>query len=120
MTTNFSRYELSSGEAPNFVKGMDHFDISRAIASLDPISRVRFWSTFEPTVEFPYPSFAGVGSSIDDMAAVISGSKPATILTPGDLDTGKPAVATFLDFIRDTGDRLAPWHLLPPQTPMVA
>ena len=58
---------------------MDRSDILLATSNQTPSDRVKFWSTFQSTLELPSPSFA-TGSAADDVSAVVAGSKPATIL----------------------------------------
>jgi hypothetical protein len=71
-------------------------EVANATHHLDPASRVEYWSTFQSVPEMPYPSFAS-GWTIDDIAAVIAGSKPAALLCFDDVYGDVPTVEGFLE-----------------------
>jgi len=64
---------------------MDRLEVVNATRDLSPGERVRFWSTFQSSDEDTYPSVI-TGKTVDDVSAVLSGSKPATILELEDLE----------------------------------
>lgn len=66
--------------------------------------RVQFWSSFESSVETPFPAMA-TGKFIDDIAAVFAGSKPATMFSPRIL--GNPAVRMLIAEEGDAFNRLS-------------
>lgn len=73
----------SSIETPRFTLDMNRAAVIEAVRDLDPSALVRFWASFQPTSEVLFPSVA-TGRSADDLAAVLAGSKPATILLEHD------------------------------------
>ena len=72
-------------EIPSFTIDMDRAAVSKAVIDLEPEALVQFWASFQPTAEVLFPSVA-TGRTADDFAAVLSGSKPATILLEHDFD----------------------------------
>jgi len=81
-----------------FVIGMDRLAINRATRNLESSALIYFWSTFQSTVDIPFPG-AVTGSPVDDIAAVLAGSKPATIVFSDTLR--EPAVAKFITEEKD-------------------
>jgi len=74
-------YKAPVSETSKFDVGMNKADIVRETLYLDSIERVEFWDTFRPSVHIPFPS-AATEYYLDDIAAVLANSKPATLLTP--------------------------------------
>jgi len=83
MTPYPSSHEPTSTEAQTFIAEMQRGDVARATVDLDSSQRIQFWSTFQSTIDIPFPSVA-TGREVDDIAAVTAGSKPATILMAED------------------------------------
>lgn len=82
-----------------FTVGMERAEMYRITMTMDPKERVHFWSTFQSTAEVAFPS-AATSRVVDDIAAVLSGSKPATIVSPE--EAGEPSVN---DLIEEENDR---------------
>lgn len=55
-------------------------DLLDILIGLEPEELIEFWGDFKPNVDVAYPSIAS-DRPVDDVAAVISGAKPATLLT---------------------------------------
>jgi hypothetical protein len=85
MNTAQTPHESPLGKDQTYQVGMDHETVRTLAGDLDSNERVQFWGTFESTVETPHPAIA-TGEPIDDIAAVLAGSKPAVIIEPGELE----------------------------------
>lgn len=69
---------------PQFNPELDHQQVIGAkLRILRPSELVHYWVTFRSTVELPFPS-AITRDTVDDVAAVLAGSKPATLYEPRD------------------------------------
>jgi len=93
-----SLHEPASTEPQTYSIGMDPAIVGMTTRDLGSGERIRFWSTFESTVDTPHPSIA-TGRIVDDVSAVFAGSKPAVIFSPEDLDD--PLVERLLADERD-------------------
>ena len=83
--TEIQSHESFRNGNQTFDVGMDRLEVVNATRDLSPGERVRFWSTFQSSDEDTYPSVI-TGKTVDDVSAVLSGSKPATILELEDLE----------------------------------
>lgn len=86
-------HEPASVETQMFVADMNHAVVNTATRNLGSSERVQFWSTFQPTANILFPSKA-TGRTVDDISAVLAGSKPATILLLTDLN--EPLVSKLI------------------------
>lgn len=85
MNTTQTPHELPLGKNQTYQVSLDHATVRTLTGDLSSNERVQFWSTFESTVETPHPSIA-TGEPVDDISAVLAGSKPAVIIEPSELN----------------------------------
>jgi hypothetical protein len=97
-------HETAGTEPQTYTIGLDPATVDIMTKDLSSSERVRFWSTFESTVDIPHPSIA-TGRMVDDVSAVFAGSKPAVIIFPEDLDD--PLVKELFSEERDQYKSLA-------------
>lgn len=103
MSQNPSFREHTNTDTPPYSLGMDRLAINSATSGLNSSELVQFWSTFQSTEDVPNPA-AATGRIVDDIAAVLAGSKPATLLDANEVYN--PSVETFINDEEDHFDQL--------------
>ena len=97
-------YEPINPEPTVFTTGMGHAEIDRITESLNPSELIHFWGTFQARPDLLFPS-ATTQRPVDDVAAVMAGSKPATVMISEDLSD--PLVVRLVEEEKDRFDTLS-------------
>lgn len=89
--------EVPNADFPRYSAGMPREEVLKLTHNLDVEHLIDFWSTFESSVDVVSPYIAS-GYLSDDLAAVLAGSKPATLVTSCDLERESPYFSALLEY----------------------
>lgn len=94
--------EAAKADFPRYSTGMPREEVLRLTHNLDTKQLIDFWSTFESTVDAVSP-YSASGYLSDDLAAVLAGSKPATLVSSSDLERESPYFSALLEYANANG-----------------
>lgn len=74
------------------------------VQGLQADNLINYWSTFEPTINAVFPGAASNRHAVDDIAAVLSGSKPAALFELSFFDGGDSLFIDLIDKVVERDD----------------